>query len=101
MSINVAIALELRNRRSPTHRVWISARDVTRNVSTGEEPDVDVVTGPLCGVDATASGVETTAVGFLILILNTAANGTAMTRITVVVTESACEGAVVGDCAAF
>lgn len=98
--INVAIALKLRNGRSPIRRIRIPARNVTRYVTAGKEPDIDICTGPLCGVDTTANGVETTAVGLCILVLNAAASAAALTGITIIVTEGAGKPAVTGNDAA-
>lgn len=100
MIINVAIALKLRNGRSPSRRIRIPARDVTWNGAAGKEPDIDICTGPLCGVDATANGVETTAIGLRILVLDAAASVAALTGITVTVTEGTGEPAVFGNGAA-
>jgi len=101
MVINVAIALELRDGRPPGRRIRISAREITRNIPTGKEPDIDITTGPLSGIDATADGVETIAVGLLILILNAAASIAALAGITIAVAETAGESAIVGDTAAL
>ncbi len=100
MVVDVAIALELRGGRSPCRRVWVPARDVTGNITTGKEPDVDIVACPLCSVDAAANGVETTAVGLRVLVLNTAASVAALSGVAIAVTEGAGEPAVVGNGAA-
>ena len=56
-----AAAHKQRCRSSPSHRVWISRVNIGRYRTTREEPDLDKVRSPLCGVDAALVVVETTA----------------------------------------
>lgn len=62
MVVNVAAALELRQRSSPTGRVGLLALDVAGNLASREEVDADGGRVPQSGVNAASVGVEAAAV---------------------------------------
>lgn len=81
MAVDIArICRELCDWCTPSRWIWSSTRDVIRDAATSEEPDIDIVTGPLRGVDAATGGVEATAVGFCVLVLYVAASVARLSR---------------------
>ena len=56
--IEVAALLEIRGRFTPGMWSRRTGRDICRNGTTLEEPDPDIVGGPLHGIDTTVVGVE-------------------------------------------
>lgn len=100
MSVNVAAALELRQRSSPSGRVGVLALDVARNLASRKEVDADGGRVPQCGVDTASDGVKPIAVGVGVTGQNLTAGVVPLTRRVGVAVGSghgSGEAAVVGD----